>query len=131
MGQTRQLFGASVRAVGVQGGILGTARERGVDLAAGDDGREVRHLRPRRAVSVDAKGTKEAKRRHRVKARKAEKPQKHRVRKPKSYEDGPLIPNAPGAAGAFEPSAQPREKKPQLSMAEMIARELADIEGEQ
>lgn len=77
------------------------------------------------------KEAKEAKRRHRVKARKAEKPQKHRVRKPKSYEDGPLIPNAPGAAGAFEPSAQPREKKPQLSMAEMIARELADIEGEQ
>ena len=28
VGQTRQLFGASVRAVGVQGGILGTARER-------------------------------------------------------------------------------------------------------
>ena len=50
-------------ALWVYKGDTGNSARAGVDLAAGDDGREVRHLRPRRAVSVDAKGTKEAKRR--------------------------------------------------------------------
>ena len=80
----------------------------------------------RRRRNADAKA---AKRRQRVKARQAEKPQKHRERKPKSYEDEPYIPEKPGQERPR--SAPAKAKKPQMSMAEMIAKELADIESEQ
>ena len=80
----------------------------------------------RRRRNADAKA---AKRRQRVKARQAEKPQKHRERKPKSYEGESYIPEKPGQERPR--SAPVKAKKPQISMAEMIAKELADIESEQ
>ena len=77
----------------------------------------------RRRLNQEAK---DAKRRKRVNAMKAAKPQKHRVRKPKTYDDEPFIPNAPGSE---RPRAPVKERKPSMSMAEMIAQELAELEG--
>ena len=69
---------------------------------------------------------KDAKRRQRVKAMKAAKPQKHRERKPKTFDEEPFIPNQPGSERVRAPV---KEKKPSLSMSEIIAQELAEMEG--
>ena len=71
---------------------------------------------------------KDAKRRKRVNALKEAKPQKHRVRKPKTYDDEPFIPNAPGSE---RPRAPVKEKKPSMTMAEMIAQELEELGGDE
>ena len=77
----------------------------------------------RRRRNQEAKA---AKRRKRVNALKEAKPQKHRVRKPKTYDDEPFIPNAPGSD---RPRATFKEKKPSMSKAEMIAQELEELRG--
>jgi GTP-binding protein len=77
----------------------------------------------RRRLNQEAK---DAKRRNRAKAMKMAKPQKHRVRKPKTFDEEPFIPNA---AASERPRAPGKDKKPSLSMSEMIAQELAELEG--
>jgi hypothetical protein len=57
---------------------------------------------------------------------KAAKPQKHRERKPKTFDEEPFIPNQPGSERVRAPV---KEKKPSLSMSEIIAQELAEMEG--
>ena len=66
----------------------------------------------------------------RTQAAKAEKPQKHRVRRTESRGDeGPLIPNSPG----YTPTNVNREYTPRkaekLSTQDMIAQELAEMQG--
>jgi GTP-binding protein len=88
----------------------------------------------RRKRNADAK---EAKRRAKVKARKAAKPlkQKHRERKPKPGGDGEAGDERDEADEGdddddeFDAPTQVVAKKKQLSMQELIAKELGDIQG--
>lgn len=88
----------------------------------------------RRKRNADAK---EAKRRAKVKARKAAKPlkQKHRERKPKPGGDGEAGDEMDEAEEGdddddeFDAPTQVVAKKKQLSMQELIAKELGDIQG--
>ena len=83
----------------------------------------------RRKRNADAKA---AKRRQKVRAMKAEKPkQKHRERKPKAEgeeQDGDGDEDEDD--DEFNAPTQLVDKKKQLSMQELIAKELADIERE-
>ena len=88
----------------------------------------------RRKRNADAK---EAKRRAKVKARKAAKPlkQKHRERKPKPGGDGEAgderdeMDEGDDDDDEFDAPTQVVAKKKQLSMQELIAKELGDIQG--
>lgn len=88
----------------------------------------------RRKRNADAK---EAKRRAKVKARKAAKPlkQKHRERKPKPGGDGEAgderdeMDEGDDDDDEFDAPTQIVAKKKQLSMQELIAKELGDIQG--
>ena len=88
----------------------------------------------RRKRNADAK---EAKRRAKVKARKAAKPlkQKHRERKPKPGSDGEAgderdeMDEGDDDDDEFDAPTQVVAKKKQLSMQELIAKELGDIQG--
>jgi hypothetical protein len=63
-----------------------------------------------------------------IQAAKAEKPQKHRVRRSGREEPGPLIPNQQG----YTPNSRdqiPNKEAFGLSTQDMIARELAEMRG--
>jgi len=78
----------------------------------------------RRRLNQEAK---DAKRRVRAKAMKMAKPPKHRERKPKTFDEEAFIPNQPGSGRVRGPA---KEKKPSMSMSEIIAQELAEMGGE-
>lgn len=59
-------------------------------------------------------------------AAKVEKPEKHRIRKSEREEPGPLIPNSPGYTPVNRGTPKKAEK---LSMQELIAQELAEMQG--